>query len=128
LKKCLISCPAARGRRSCARVSYERSDGRDMLGARPGSFTNTNVDRTIESGDVRREMPARTPCRKRPRAVTQPRRAEAETEAVQDALREIRQLREERQQERESFEMRLRQREEELRQLEARVLQRIPQS
>jgi len=61
------------------------------------------------------------------KAATQPRRAEAETEAtfLQDALREIRQLREE--QERESFEMCLRQREEELRRLEAKVLQRIPQ-
>jgi len=116
----LFLVPRTSGRRSCARVSKERSDGRDILGARPGSFINTSADRTTESGDVQREMLARTPCRKRPRAATQPRRAEAETEAtsLQDALRKIRQLREERQQEQESFEMRLRQREEELRRLE----------
>jgi len=83
----------------------------------------------MESGDIHQEMPAGISSRKKPRAATQLRRAKTETEAMalQAALREIRQLREERQQERDNFEMRLRQREEELRRLEAGVLQRIPQ-
>jgi len=50
-----------------------------------------------------------------------------ETTALQIALQEIRQLREDRQQERSDFEMRLRQREEKLRWLEAGILQRTSQ-
>jgi len=63
----------------------------------------------MESGDIHQEMPAGISSRKKPRAATQLRRAKTETEAMalQAALREIRQLREERQQERDSFEMRL---------------------
>jgi len=91
--------------------------------------TNTSADWTMDSGDVRQEMPAGISSRKRPRAATLLQRAGAETEAttLQAALREIRQLREERQQERDNFEMRLHQREEELFRLEAGVLQRILQ-
>jgi len=83
----------------------------------------------MDSGDIHREVPAGISSRKRPRAATLLQRAGAETgaTALQAALREIRQLREERQQERDNFEMRLRQREEELRRLEAGVQQRIPQ-
>jgi len=99
------------------------------FGGSSGIFTNTSADWTIESGDVHREMPAGILSRKR-RVVTQPRRAEesgngdygSSSCAARNPAASG-----ERQQERDSFEMRLHQREEELRRLEAGILQRISQ-